>query len=154
MLNNNTTETAATYNNTAEEDNDYINNEAERTVSNMPVRDSPGRAFENSTYAASPFEDDGEAIPSLMNTINLAKKNKLKRTSVPDVAADIITATSPGAKTATAAIVGNEEEMERQRGGGPSSLLKAIMKETASLKAVLNTRPAKTNKKRTLKYHR
>jgi hypothetical protein len=87
-----------------------------------------------------------------MNTINLAKKNKVKRTSVPDVAADIITATSPGAKTATAAIVGNEEEMERQRGGGPSSLLKAIMKETASLKAVLNTRPTKTNKKRTLKY--
>ncbi|NBO09175.1 MAG: hypothetical protein EBV30_07485, partial [Actinobacteria bacterium] len=142
----------ATYNNTAEEDNDYINNEAERTVSNMPVRDSPGRAFENGTYAASPFEDDSEAVPSLMNTYNLKNKNRLSRTSVPDVAADIITASSPGAKTATAAIVSNEEKMERQRGGGSSSLLRAIMNETASLKAVLNTRPAKTNKKRTLKY--
>ena len=159
---NNTAENNVTEENENENDSENTNmNEADRTVNNIPVRDSPRRAKGANmleTYGASPFEDDGDSVPSLMNTFNRANavkspKKALSATGVPDVAADIITSMKPGMKTATAAIVDNDT-LPAQKGGGSSCLLSAIMRETEALKAVLNARPNKEKKKRTMKHRR
>ena len=121
--------------------------EVERTINNLPIRNSPKR--ETVKYGASPFDDeDGEAIPSLMNTVSSkpTATAKVNSSGAPNVAADIITSTKPSMKTATAAII-NEETPQGQKGG---RLFKAIKKETESMKAALRMRHPKRKHTRKL----
>jgi hypothetical protein len=155
---NSNTEVIKPYNeSTVEENNENLyENDVTRTINNIPVRDSPGRALDNNDsidyldtpYPASPFESNNTLIPSLMDTLN---RSELSKSNVPDIGADIVKSSDSNINTPNSTILNNELKSS-QRGGNVSCLLKAIMKESESLKSILNARPKKPRKKSTVKY--
>jgi hypothetical protein len=116
--------------------------EVERSISNVPLSGSAKRQAMNS-MPASPFEPTLESeMPSIKSTgaVNKSSKTiKNRKTSVPDVASDLL-ATQTSSKTGTAAALAND----RMRGGG---LLSAIRQQVRSLDAVLGMRKNKKTRK-------
>jgi len=120
--------------------------EVERTIRNMPLNMSGKRQFMN-TLPPSPFEYAEPEVPSTAanaaTQVNKTMRNRLK-SSVPDVASDIL-ASQSSSKTGTAGALANDRKME-MRGGG---LLSAINNKIKSLDAVLSMRNLnKTRKSR------
>ena len=116
--------------------------EVERSISNVPLSGSTKRQTMNS-MPASPFEATLESeMPSIKSTATVNKSSKTiknRKTSVPDVASDLL-ATQTSSKTGTAAALAND----RMRGGG---LLQAIRQQVRSLDAVLGMRKNKKTRK-------
>ena len=116
--------------------------DVERSISNVPLSGSIKRQTMNS-MPASPFEATLESeMPSIKSTGSVNKSSKTiknRKTSVPDVASDLL-ATQTSSKTGTAAALAND----RMRGGG---LLSAIRQQVRSLDAVLGMRKNKKTRK-------
>lgn len=121
--------------------------EASRTVTLNELRNSPPRQIMNSP--ASLYDEEPE-VPSMMNTMASIKKNNKtqgrRRSTVPDVASDLL-ATQTSTPVASAGIIAKEttQEMKAQAGG---RLLKALRKQNAAYKMVLDMR----KKKHTMKH--
>jgi len=116
--------------------------EVERSISNLPLSGSAKRQAMNS-MPASPFEASLEAeMPSIKSAPLSGKASrtiKNRKSSVPDVASDLL-ATQTSSKTGTAAALAND----RMRGGG---LLSAIREQVKSLDTVLGMRKNKRTRK-------
>lgn len=132
-----------------------VNEEVQRTITNMPLNMSAKRKTMNNT-PASPFEKDNSAgeVPSMVNvpsapsatSVNKTFKSR-PRSSAPNVASDLL-ATQSGSPTGTAAVLVGEQAAQ-QRGGrsGRSGLLYAINEQVKSLDAVLGMRKDKKTRR-------
>jgi len=125
-----------------EEDKLPPNSESARTITLNALRNSPPRQILNTPGS---LYDEEPEVPSMMNTIASIKKNKTqarRRSNVPDVATDLM-ATQASTPVASAGIIAREasQEMKVQTGG---KLLRALRKQNAAYKAVLDMRKKRT----------
>ena len=125
-----------------EKDEDILPSESSRTITLNALRNSPPRQILNTPGS---LYDEEPEVPSLMNTMASIKKNNKtqarRRSTVPDVATDLI-ATQMSIPVASAGIIAREtsDQMKPQTGG---TLLRAIRKQNAAYKAVLDMRKNK-----------
>lgn len=125
-----------------EEEENILPNESSRTITLNALRNSPPRQILNTPGS---LYDEEPEVPSMMNTMASIKKNNKtqvrRRSTVPDVATDLI-ATQTLNPVASAGIIAREtsDQMKPQTGG---TLLRAIRKQNAAYKAVLDMRKKK-----------
>jgi hypothetical protein len=123
------------------EEDTMMPQESSRTITLNALRNSPPRQILNTPGS---LYDEEPEVPSMMNTMASIKKNKTqarRRSTVPDVATDLI-ATQMSIPVASAGIIAREtsDQMKPQTGG---TLLRAIRKQNAAYKAVLDMRKKK-----------
>lgn len=123
------------------EEVDMVPSESSRTITLNALRNSPPRQILNTPGS---LYDEEPEVPSMMNTMASIKKNKTqvrRRSTVPDVATDLV-ATQMSSPLASAGIIAREtsDQMKPQTGG---TLLRAIRKQNAAYKAVLDMRKNK-----------
>jgi hypothetical protein len=125
-----------------EEEENILPNESSRTITLNALRNSPPRQILNTPGS---LYDEEPEVPSMMNTMASIKKNNRtqvrRRSTVPDVATDLV-ATQTLSPVASAGIIAKEmtQDMKPQMGG---TLLRAIRKQNAAYKAVLDMRKNK-----------
>ena len=125
-----------------EENEQSSESDSVRTIALNELRDSPPRQIMNSP--ASLYDEEPE-VPSMMNTMAPIKKNNKtqgrRRSTVPDVASDLL-ATQMSTPVASAGIIAKEtaQEMRPQAGG---TLLRALRKQNAAYKMILDMRKKK-----------